>query len=58
MQVAATTFGHASQMPAIQTNKDGSLTEETPGQGCHSLGPDSSTNLGEEPWLQPTGLAL
>lgn len=44
MQVAATTSGRASQMPATQTAKDGSLTEETPGQGSHGLGPDSSTN--------------
>lgn len=55
MQVAATTSGRASQMPATQTGKDGSLTEETPGQGSHGLGPDSSTNLERSHGSSPQG---
>lgn len=42
-------------MPALQTHKDGSLTEEAPGEGSHSLEPGSSTDLERSHGSSPQG---
>lgn len=42
-------------MPATQSGKDGSLAEEALGQGSHSLGPDSSTDLERSQGSSPQG---